>query len=422
MERSHNLQGMLILLIAAGIAGVFLWQNSQPDIRRSVPVLSPTPHDLPPQEWEMALQTQIAAAAPLPTPDMQLTPFVPPTLPPAQNTEVVVAPVQLQSTARPSLTPRPTEIRPTFSAATPYPSPTGVLVAEDDSGNTQNFQPPPEQGPLSLNANDHFWLERPVDASANSSSLFYYTFGSNGPADEWRVHHGVDMPNPIGEPVHAGAAGTVVFAGDATQAVNGSADGIYGSYGNVVVIQHDMGYRGLPIWTLYAHNSVVLVEQGQHVEAGDILALSGGTGDVSGPHVHLEVRIGQNSYYTVYNPLLWIVPYRGYGVVAGRVTDPDGRFVDDISITLVRNGRVFEATSTYVRPKAEDSEQWEVVPDPAWQENFVIADVPEGDYQIVINLEGRRIERKITVRAGTTNFIALGIDDAATPQPVLEGG
>lgn len=422
MERSHHLQGLLILVVGITIAGVFLWQNAQPDIMRSVPVLSPTPHDLPPQEWEIALQTQIAAAAPLPTPDLQLTPFVPPTLPPVENTEVVVAPVQLQRTPWPTLTPRPTEVRPTFSASTPFPSPTGVSVAADDNDNTTNFQPPPEEGPLSLNANDHFWFDRPVDASANSASLFYYTFGSNGPSNEWRVHHGVDMPNPVGEPVHAGAAGTVIFAGDATQVVNTSEYGIYGAYGNVVVIRHDMGYRGQPIWTLYAHNSAVIVEQGQHVEAGDILALSGGTGDVSGPHVHLEVRLGQNNYYTVLNPLLWIVPYRGYGVVAGRVSFPDGRFVDDVSVTLIRNGRVFEASNTYVSPQTADSEQWEVVPDPAWQENFVIGDVPEGNYQIVVNLEGRRIERDITVRAGTTNFIALGMELAATPQPVLEGG
>jgi murein DD-endopeptidase MepM/ murein hydrolase activator NlpD len=288
-------------------------------------------------------------------------------------------------------------------------------VAENPTA--AGFEPPPEQAPLSLHADDHFWFKRPVDASANSESLFYYPFGSDGPQDEWRVHHGVDMPNPVGQEIRAGASGTVEWARNGSEAPAGD-EGVYPAYGNVVIIRHDEGYRGQTIWTLYAHMSAILAQEGQHVEKGDKIGLVGATGDVSGSHVHTEVRVGENNYFAVHNPLLWIVPYVGRGVVAGRVSFADGRFIDDIVVTLSQNGRVYETTTTYIRPWTAGARVWEVVPDPAWQENFVIGDVPAGDYEISVMVGGQRIWRDITVRAGTTNFVALGIEPAATPQPV----
>ncbi len=193
------------------------------------------------------------------------------------------------------------------------------------------------------------------------------------------------------------------------------------SYGNVVVIEHDFGFRGQKIFTLYAHMASILVSQGQRVTAGDIIGLIGGTGDVSGPHVHLEVRLGENRYFSAYNPLLWVAPYLGYGVVAGRITGADGRFVDDITVTLSQRGRVVETTTTYVQPRLPGQRRdWQTVPDPGWQENFVLGDVPEGDYEISVTLGGRRIAQPISVIAGTTNFAELGPGLAATPQPVGE--
>jgi murein DD-endopeptidase MepM/ murein hydrolase activator NlpD len=271
--------------------------------------------------------------------------------------------------------------------------------------------------PLSLNANDHFWFMRPVDSSANSENLFYYTFGSNGPQDEWRVHHGVDMSNPVGEPIQAAADGTIVWAGPSVQSDAAAAMGIYLTYGNLVIIEHDFGYRGQHLWTLYAHMISVLVEEGQHVSAGEIIGLSGNTGDVSGPHVHMEVRMGQEDYYHVYNPLLWIAPYIGHGVVAGRVANADGTTVDDLIVTLTRRGRVIETTSTYVAPYAPDKRSWDVMSDPEWRENFVMGDIPEGTYDLSINIDGRIIRRSVTVRAGAVNFVDFSLEPAATPQP-----
>ena len=417
MERTRHFQGLLIVAALVALVGLYLWQNSQPSVTVFIPAATPTLADAPPQDWQLALESQLAAAATLlATPDLGLSPFVPPTLPPTPTEAVIFQPVEIQGTPWPTPTPRPTDPAPAVAGPTPFPSPTGVFVpaTTEDLG----FELPPEQVPLSPHANDHFWLMRPVDASANSASLFYYPYGSDGPQNEWRVHHGIDIPNPVGKPIRAGGAGTVVFAGNGGELLDTRDMDIYPAYGNVVVIEHDFGFRGQKIFTLYAHMASILVEQDQRVAAGDIIGLIGGTGDVSGPHVHLEVRLGENRYFSAYNPLLWIAPYLGHGVVAGRVTGPGGELLEDLTVTLSRRGRVIETTTTYIKPKLPGQRRdWHAIPDPGWGENFVLGDIPEGDYEISVTIGGRRIARPITVIAGTTNFVELGLEQAATPQP-----
>ena len=92
-----------------------------------------------------------------------------------------------------------------------------------------------------------------------------------------KPHEGIDLPAPVGTPVFAAADGTVVYAGH----------GIRG-YGNLVVIKHSGD-----LLTVYAHNSALLVSQGQPVRAGDRIALVGQSGHATGPHLHFEVRSGQ---------------------------------------------------------------------------------------------------------------------------------
>ncbi len=87
-------------------------------------------------------------------------------------------------------------------------------------------------------------------------------------------HAGVDIAVPEGTPVMASADGVVVAAGE------------HGDYGMTVRISHGAGME-----TLYGHNSLLLVEPGERVRAGQVIALSGNTGHSTGPHLHFEVRI-----------------------------------------------------------------------------------------------------------------------------------
>lgn len=88
-------------------------------------------------------------------------------------------------------------------------------------------------------------------------------------------HSGIDIGVDEGTPVHAADSGVVIYSGS----------GLTG-YGNVVIIDHGNGLS-----TLYAHNSVLLVSEGESVSKGQVVAYSGMTGYATGPHVHFEVRV-----------------------------------------------------------------------------------------------------------------------------------
>ncbi len=87
------------------------------------------------------------------------------------------------------------------------------------------------------------------------------------------VHRGVDIAVRDGTPVLAMQGGTVVFAGQQA------------GYGTVVVLHHHGS-----TYTVYGHLSQLKVKQGDHVAAGQIIALSGHSGNARGPHLHFEVR------------------------------------------------------------------------------------------------------------------------------------
>ena len=87
------------------------------------------------------------------------------------------------------------------------------------------------------------------------------------------VHRGDDFRAPTGTPVHASNAGEVVLARELFYE------------GNCVVIDHGLGFM-----TMYMHLSKFDVKEGDKVEKGQVIALSGGTGRVTGPHLHMSVR------------------------------------------------------------------------------------------------------------------------------------
>ncbi len=100
-----------------------------------------------------------------------------------------------------------------------------------------------------------------------------------------RRHDGVDIAAPEGATVTAAASGTVIYAGEQA------------GYGGVVILKHDGG-----IVTLYAHNSGLLVSEGDRVARGQAIARVGQTGRTTGPHLHFEVREGTRPR----NPLLFL--------------------------------------------------------------------------------------------------------------------
>jgi murein DD-endopeptidase MepM/ murein hydrolase activator NlpD len=159
------------------------------------------------------------------------------------------------------------------------------------------------------------------------------------------------------------------------------------------------------------------ITPGQRVQMGDVIGLVGDSGVVSGPHVHFEVRVGENSYYTTRNPLLWMTPYEGHGIVAGRLLYPNGQPVEDESVFLIQGRRTVDSTSTYVNPRRPTRTEWSVNSDEVWNETFVMGDVPVGTYTIYMNANGFRFEREIVVQPSTTTFVDFGQVSAPNAAP-----
>ena len=102
-----------------------------------------------------------------------------------------------------------------------------------------------------------------------------YTFTSGFKWRWGRLHSGVDLAAGEGTPVYAADHGKVIVAED-------SGNG----YGKYIILDHRNGYK-----TLYGHNSELLVSVGDVVAKGDRIALSGNTGNSTGPHLHFEIHV-----------------------------------------------------------------------------------------------------------------------------------
>ena len=97
------------------------------------------------------------------------------------------------------------------------------------------------------------------------------------------AHTGLDIAAPYGTRIKAAAAGKVAFAG------------YKGAYGNMVAIDHGNG-----VMTYYCHCSSLKASVGQKVSQGTVIAAVGSTGNSTGNHLHIEVRVNGVAYNPQY--------------------------------------------------------------------------------------------------------------------------
>ncbi|MGW2590174.1 transglycosylase family protein [Streptomyces sp. NPDC001515] len=174
-----------------------------------------------------------------------------------------------QARPKPAATPKRTHPAPAAKPKQTHP----VAPKKTESHKTESHKPE--------RARKHTGLTAPVAARTGTP---YHQSGS------WAsgYHTGVDFPVPTGTSVKAVASGTVVSAGWG------------GAYGYQVVIRHGDGK-----YSQYAHLSSLLVRSGQHVGGGQRIARSGSTGNVTGPHLHFEIRTGPG-YGSDIDPLAYL--------------------------------------------------------------------------------------------------------------------
>ncbi|MFF1352091.1 peptidoglycan DD-metalloendopeptidase family protein, partial [Streptomyces sp. NPDC058322] len=170
--------------------------------------------------------------------------------------------------------------KPRHDTATPKPHPSTAKPHQNTAKpkphpkKTESHRPKPR-------TEQHAGLVAPVAAGIGTP---YHQSGS------WAsgYHTGVDFPVPTGTSIRAVASGTVVSAGWG------------GAYGYQVVIRHSDGK-----YSQYAHLSALHVREGRHVSAGQRIARSGSTGNVTGPHLHFEIRTGPG-YGSDIDPLAYL--------------------------------------------------------------------------------------------------------------------
>lgn len=293
----------------------------------------------------------------------------------------------------------------------PAPDPLRFVFPTPGRAPVSAWRPPLYPTPWAPTPNDHFFFARPIAADEVNWPLADYRYG--GVFLPGVVHTGIDIPVDIGTPVLAAGPGRVTWAG---YGLYRGVEDVTDPYGLAIVIKHDFGYQGDSLYTVYGHLQRVDVLVGQHVEAGEVIGLSGETGKVTGPHLHFEVRIGRNNYFVSRNPELWLAPPQGWGVLAARLMNNSGYLITGQMVTVIskQNNQTW-----YVKSYGEGT----VNSDPYYRENLVLGDLPGGDYTVWIPYEGSTYNTDITIYPGMVSYFTFrgsnGIKTDPPPTPVV---
>ena len=315
----------------------------------------------------------ITACTPTPTPQ-------PPTSIPATPT---ASQTPLPPTATQTLTPIPT------ATATITPSPTPIPCYLTESVCLED---------------GHFLLARPISEGYVNTVHPGYRYGST--IDDTREpHHGVEFVNASGTPVLAAADGRVIFAAEDKVGTYSFWEGFYG---NLVIIEHDVPELAEPLYTLYAHLSVIGVSEGELVEAGQQIGEVGWTGRAIGSHLHFEVRLGGLGYSDTRNPELWLMPLDDEsGAIAVQLLNESGE-VRRVAVNVDAVGDEQSALTWVASLQAYAPETEPVGVDDAWQESHAIGDLPAGSYRLSFTYAGGYWEQYVDVypqKVTVVNFV-----------------
>lgn len=335
-----------------------------------------------------------------------------PTLAPSKMTAVTQS---ISPTSTPVLALSGKTTPPTFSPArviaSPIPDPLRFTFPTTNIQPVTIWRPPLYQTPWEPTPHDHFYFTRPIGANEINWPLANYRYG--GVFFENTQHTGVDIPAPKGTPVMAAGPGRVIWAGYGLFFLRPENSD---PYGKAIAIKHDFGYQGKMLYTVYGHLDDYYVVRGQQVNTGDKIGIVGETGKVTGPHLHFEVRIGDNTYFTSRNPELWLAPPQGWGILAARVMYTSGELLPDqvVNIRSVETNQYWYVI-TY-GGNAVNSDEY-------YQENMVIGDLPGGKYVIWIEYDSTIFDQEVEIFPGMVTYFTFRgkagykLNPPPTPEP-----
>ena len=299
----------------------------------------------------------------------------------------------------PSLAPveaaSPSEDDPSVQAPTPSVDPLRFVFPTEGPEPVSHWRPPLYPVPWEPTPFDHFYFVRPIGADQVNWPLAKYRYGGVFFANE--AHTGVDIPAPKGTPVLAAGSGTVIWGG---YGLYDKGDPLNDPYGLAIAIKHDFGYQEQALYTIYGHMDKIFFFRGQRVETGDQIGLVGETGNVTGPHLHFEVRIGDNTFFVSRNPELWMAPPQGWGILAARMVDNDG-------VPLERHTLNLRSMETNQYWTVETYGKGTVNEDPYYHENLVIGDLPAGNYEVWTDYDSTVYKIILKIEPGKVTFFRL---------------
>lgn len=247
------------------------------------------------------------------------------------------------------------------------------------------------------------WFRRPIDEGDSPYIDQTYRYGSTM-GGNFQQHQGVEFNNPDGTPVHAIGSGVVVYAGRAERGAL------------TVAIKHDTtitapeGRRH--VYSVYYHNSALIAKIGDRVKPGDVISRVGHSGRATNDHLHLEVHasptdsisaivdsLNRFPAYTT-NPELWIQPLPGTGIVAGQVFDSAGAPIPQARVYGLMKAEPRETPYSFAETYGNRNH-----PHPLYGEHFAVGDVPPGAYTVGVEINGKKVLRRIRVEAGKLTWV-----------------
>lgn len=275
---------------------------------------------------------------------------------------------------------------------------------------TKHLEPEPSPIPTEnlTNQNENQFIPLlgfPIAPSGSNLIETSYRFGSTQSGD--RIpHDGVEMINSEGTQVVATADGIVYFSGNDNSIQRGR---FLDFYGNLIILEHHFDRYSEPVYTLYAHLSELDVNEGDRVSKGQLIGLVGASGAAFTNHLHFEVRVGNPFLENARNPELFLPlnppdAQTEVGILIGSLKDQNGEHLPGVSVVIqhYQDAKLQMNNSIYIETYAQS-----ISGDKNWTENFVVSNLPVGEYRVSAYADQYLLEEYITINPNAYTIVNL---------------
>ncbi len=236
----------------------------------------------------------------------------------------------------------------------------------------------------------HQWMLRPVRPEDQNLKDQTYLYGSTM-GGNFRQHQGNEYNAPEGTPVLAVDDGVIVF--------------IDKEIGHTV-LKRDRKEGEFFVYAHYHHQYEISKKIGARVKRGEWIGTIGKKGNVTNEHLHFEVSLSivddSNKESHTRNPELWVEPLPGTGTIAGLLSASDGNPVGGARIYGLTKPIPTESPYSFC-----ETYQNKVHPDESYGENFVIGDIPPGEYTLTCEHDGKSAAVKVNVEPGKVTKVEM---------------